>query len=262
VGIVLPTSAYAFGLSRLWRTAGTGRVVSVRQARTFAVGMTVLAVAMVSPLAGAADRDLTAHMVQHVLIIGVVAPLLALGAPLPTMLWVLPVRVRRPAVSTWRGVVSGVRGERWIGWVVAAFVVHVVVMFGWHAPVLYDAAVRDDIVHGAEHLSFLATSTVFWWMVLGVGRRDTWGIAVIAAFLSSLAGIALGAAMTLASHPWYPVYGTGSVALVRQQEAGVVMWAFGGITALASALFVLWRRLELPDRSGAVGHRAGADGRV
>jgi cytochrome c oxidase assembly factor CtaG len=247
VGVALPTAAYAFGLSRVWRTAGPGRVVSLREARTFGVGMAVMAVALVSPLAGAADRDLSMHMIQHVLLIGVVAPLVALGAPFPTYLWVLPARLRGHATIVWRRVTATVAGTRWTTWLAVALVVHVVVMVGWHVPVLYDAAVRNALVHGVEHLSFVVTSVVFWWVAMGAGRRAAWGAGVIAAFLASLSGIALGAAMTFATRPWYRVYGSGLRALREQQVAGVAMWAFGGIAALASAMYVLWRWLEDPE---------------
>jgi putative membrane protein len=244
VGVALPTAAYAFGLSRLWGAAGPGRVVAIREARTFALGMAIMAVALVSPLAGAADRDLPAHMVQHVLLIGVVAPLVALGAPFPTYLWVLPPRLRRGATTAWRRAVGSISGALWTAWLAVALGFHVVVMVGWHVPALYDAAVRNGLVHGTEHLSFVVTSVVFWWVAMGAGRRASWGVSVLAAFLSSLAGIALGAAMTFATRPWYPVYRTGTHALRQQQVAGVVMWAFGGIAALVSAMFVLWRWLE------------------
>jgi cytochrome c oxidase assembly factor CtaG len=247
VAVALPIAAYVFGLSRLWRAAGPGRVVGVGEARTFGIGMTIMAVALVSPLAGAADRDLSAHMVQHVLLIGVVAPLVALGAPFPTYLWVLPARARGQAITTWRRAIATIGGARWTTWLAAALVVHVAVMVGWHVPVLYDAAVDNGVVHGTEHLSFVVTSVVFWWVAMGAGRRAAWGAGVMAAFLASLSGIALGAAMTFATRPWYRVYGTGLHALREQQIAGVAMWAFGGIAALASAMFVLWRWLEAPE---------------
>ena len=72
---------------------------------------------------------------------------------------------------------------------------------------------HNELVHATEHLSFVATSAVFWWVLVGAGRRAGWGAGVVAAFLSSLSGIALGAAMTFATRPWYPVYGTGAHAL-------------------------------------------------
>ena len=73
-------SAYALGLSRVWASAGRGRLVRDSQVRNFVAASAALAVALLSPLATAAEDSLTAHMVQHVLLMVVAAPLLALGA--------------------------------------------------------------------------------------------------------------------------------------------------------------------------------------
>ena len=81
--------AYAVGLSRMWDSAGRGRLVRASQARNFVAAQVVLAAALLMP-----HGSLTAHMVQHVLLLVVAAPLLAMGAPLPTMLWALPARRR------------------------------------------------------------------------------------------------------------------------------------------------------------------------
>ena len=127
-------------------------------------------------------------------------------------------------------------------------------MWLWHAPALYDAAVRHPLVHGLEHLSFVTSAAVFWWAVAG-GRRSRFGAAVIVVFLGALPGTALGAAMLLAPRAWYPRYPD----LSDQQLAGVVMWAFSGLIYVvgAVALFATW--LSGLDRStpGATAPRAG-----
>ncbi len=70
--------AYATGIRNLWANARTARLVGIRPSLSFALALLVLLVALVSPLDGAATRDLPAHMVQHLLLLAVVAPLLAL----------------------------------------------------------------------------------------------------------------------------------------------------------------------------------------
>jgi putative membrane protein len=181
-------------------------------------------------------------MCQHVLLLGVVAPLVGLGAPLPTLLWALPDGLRRRALRWWRRAATSLGGEGWWRWLAAALTAHVVTMVGWHAPVLYDLAVRNEVVHGLEHLSFVATAAAMWWTFAGGVRRARWGAGVLSLFVSSLAGIGLGAAMTFARHPWYQQYAAGRHALQEQQIAGVVMWGFGGAVTVVAALvlFGLW----------------------
>src|SRR5215212_7343909 len=106
--------AYAVGLSRMWGSAGRGRLVRVSQARNFVVAQVVVAAALAMP-----HGSLTAHMVQHVLLLMVAAPLLAMGAPLPTMLWALPDRRREWAIRLWRAAVQG-QARKWALWVSAA----------------------------------------------------------------------------------------------------------------------------------------------
>lgn len=229
-------TAYAVGMARIWESAGRGRLVRRSHVRNFVTAQAVLVVALVSPLATSAHASLTAHMVQHVLLLVVVAPLLAAGAPLPTMLWALPAAWREHGLGLWR-VATRSHGRRWGAWVGAALVAQSVVMLTWHAPVLYEGALTHDLLHVLEHASYVVTATVFWWAVgVGSGRRH--GAAVPVLFVAALPGSLLGAGLTLAGSPWY----AGYPSLPNQQLAGVVMWGFAGLAyVLAGAcLFGLW----------------------
>ena len=122
-------------------------------------------------------------------------------------------------------------------WAATAIVVQTMVMWGWHAPVLYRAALHHPQIHALEHASFLASACLFWWAVgAGSGRRH--GGAVPAVFLAAFPGTVLGAAITLSSRPWYAEYPS----LADQQMAGVVMWGFGGLAYVlaAAVLFGVW----------------------
>lgn len=182
----------------------------------FAGGVAALAVAALPPLASRADTSLTAHMVQHVLLLVVAAPLLALGVP-----W-------RPRSRT-----------PWLAWASAALLAETVAMVGWHLPVLYGAALDHEPLHALEHGSYLATAFAFS-SAVGVGSARHRGGAVAIVFLAAAPGSALGAALTLATRPWYPAYPS----MADQQLAGVVMWAFAGLAYVlaAAALFGVWLR--------------------
>lgn len=217
--------AYAVGHSRM-----RGRV-RVSQVRNFVVAQVVLAIALVMP-----HGSLTAHMVQHVLLLVVAAPLLAMGGPLPTMLWALPERRREWALGLWRACLLG-HARKWALWVGAALVAQIVVMLAWHAPSLYEAAVGHGVVHVLQHASYVVTATVFWWAV-GVGSTGRHGAAVPVLFVAALPGTVLGAGLTLAGSPWYDAYPS----LSDQQLAGVVMWGFAGLAYVlaAAGVFGLW----------------------
>jgi cytochrome c oxidase assembly factor CtaG len=128
-------------------------------------------------------------------------------------------------------------------------------MWMWHAPVLYQAALGNDAVHGVEHLCFVSVGAMQWWALAG-GHRARRGAATLAVFIAAFPATALGAAMLLAPRPWYPDYirGTAAAALSDQQLAGVVMWAFGGLIYVigAAILFGTWLNAgqvdELPVR--------------
>ena len=250
--------AYLVGLRRLWATAGRARLVHPGQAAAWLGGLVVVAVALLPPIGAAAGERLSAHMVQHVLLVGVASPLLALGAPLPTLLWALPPRWRRGLLPWWRRAATSRAGARWARWTAATLVLQVGVLWAWHVPALYQAALASGALHLLEHASFLLTAVAFWWTVTGARHRPGGGAAVVAVFLGGLPATALGALMTLAGRPWYPVYpGDPAAALEDQQLAGVVMWGFGGVAALVAAvvLFAAW--LAALERSTAGGGELG-----
>jgi putative membrane protein len=229
-------AAYAFGVSRAWHTAGQGRLVRASQVRSFAAAEVVLAVALLPPLATSAHDSLTAHMVQHVLLLVVAAPLLAAGGPLPALLWVLPAAARERGLALWRAALRS-HARSWAAWATVALVAQSLAMLAWHAPVLYRSAVHHEFLHLVEHASYLTTGTAFAWAV-GVGSAHRHGAAVPILFVSALPGTALGVALTLAGTPWYAEYPS----MAGQQLAGVVMWGFAGLAYVlaAACLFGLW----------------------
>jgi cytochrome c oxidase assembly factor CtaG len=243
VVLVALALAYATGLRRLWSHTRTARLVGAAPAAAFALALFALLVALVSPLDGAAERDLPAHMVQHLLLLAVAAPLLALSEPVTVVLRALPDRTRRRVTPTVRRIIRGQTSSHgWLVWMVAAFALNSAALVLWHVPALYDAAVRQPAVHALEHVSFLATATLFWWMALGATRRSRRGLGVLAVFAATLPATALGILMTMSRTPWYASYARGAGALRDQQVAGALMWGFGGAALVvgAAALFASW----------------------
>jgi putative membrane protein len=242
--LALGAAVYACGAQRCWATAGHGRIIRPPHVLAAAGAFTALLVALSSPFDRAAHHDLAAHMAQHVLLLSVVPPLLALAAPFTAALYALPGPVRVRAQPAWRHVLRAQSGRWWPAWTAVAFVVANVTVALWHLPGPYAAAVHHDGLHLLEHASFVATATLFWWAVLGAGRPARRGFGVLALFVASLPAAALGVLMTLATTSWYAPYGTGARAVRDQQLAGVVMWAFGGAALVIAAcvLFATWLR--------------------
>jgi cytochrome c oxidase assembly factor CtaG len=170
-------------------------------------GAVVAAAIVAPPTEGWATGSLTAHMSQHVLLIGLAAPLLALGAPAP-------------------------RSPRGLWLLAVAVLAHTGVVLGWHVPALFDAAEAHDPLHALEHVSLLGAATLLWWSAARAGGPEGWGLGALAVFVTSLPMTVLGLGLLLARTPWYAAHRD----LADQQLAGVVMWAGGGMLALAGVL--------------------------
>lgn len=207
-----------------------------------AAGGLVLVAALASPLRSTAGEDVGAHMVQHLLLMSVAAPLLALAAGDPIRLLPWP-RARRWVLGRGSAMAAG------------AGLVYAVVLWGWHLPVLYDAAVDHDVVHAAEHLTMLGAGVAWWSVVLAAGR----GVSHVASFAlvvpTAIHSAVLGAVLTFAPRPLYDGGAASPAdALAAQQLAGTLMWGIGGVPFMAAAavLVATWlRRSEARSR-----HRA------
>jgi cytochrome c oxidase assembly factor CtaG len=244
---------YRSGLAHL----GTRRRRLVRPVNVaaFTGALLVLAIALASPLELAASSVFAAHMVQHLLLMLVVAPLLVCGRPVVVLGQALPLRGRRlfvrlrarPSVRAARDVLLHP---------VSIWAIGAVVLWAWHLPALYEAALRHDALHAFEHASLIATSALVWAVALGRARRS---LAVPAAsallFATALQSGALGAVLALARRPLYPIHASvaptwGLTPLEDQQLAGGLMWVPPGIVYVVVIAGLLARWLgsfEAPD---------------
>lgn len=264
-GVVLPMIAgmllYARGLRRLWLRAGEGHGVRTWEAWCFAAGMLVLVGALVSPLHALGGALFSAHMTQHVLLMGVAAPLLVMGAPLIAFTWALPRHGRRtvsrvlnsqPLHATWYSLTRPF----------VASLLHGAAIWVWHAPALYAASVTSETVHAAQHASFMLSALLFWW---AMRERARHGVAVLYVFATAVHSTLLGALLAFAHDVFYTPYiatapAWGLTPLEDQQIGGLIMWVPGGLIYLAAAmvLFASWLRHSQRGVTGAVGAAAAA----
>ena len=203
--------------------------------------------ALVSPLDRLSEALFSAHMAQHMLLILVAAPLLALSAPIGPLLLGLPPAERARLGHAWKRARPLRVAWRALSHPASAFGLHVAALWAWHLPGPYQAALQAEWLHAVEHGSFLVTALLFWWALVRPPRRFAWlrgPAGTLYLFALALQGGLLGALMTFAPQPWYPAYGAstaawGLTALDDQQLAGAIMWIPAGLVYTAAALAVL-----------------------
>ena len=246
--LVFSAGLYAAGLLRLWMRAGIGRGLSVAQATAFFLGLLAIVVALVSPLDALGESLFSAHMIEHELLMIVAAPLLVLGRPLAVWVCAIP--------ASWRRGIGGffhLPGWRrpWLAFtgVWCAWLLHALVLWLWHLPVFFEAALENDAVHAFQHICFLGTAVLFWWSVLGGAARRTRGIALLSIFTTMVHTSILGALLTLSRTVWYQSYALGSsswdlTGLEDQQLGGIIMWVPAGVIYLVCGLLLSYRCLS------------------
>jgi cytochrome c oxidase assembly factor CtaG len=186
-------------------------------------------------------------MVQHELLMVAAAPLLVTARPLEAWTWALAPRWRRLAGDFFHT-------QAWqAGWRIAvdpmgAWLIHAVVLWAWHVPVFFGAALAHDGWHALQHATFLASALLFWWSVFTTSARSGAGLASV--FTTMLHTSALGALLTFAPSAWYRHYAEtaayGLTALEDQQLGGLVMWVVGGLPYFAVGLAIVARWLAAP----------------
>jgi len=227
---------------RAWTLARRGRPLPPLKVASFAAGLAVLVLALVTPVDSIGEERLfSAHMAQHLLLTMIAPPLLVLGDAGMATLWAVPPRARRAVARAWLR-------TRWpralweaLTHPAVAWLLHVAALWTWHVPRLYDLAVRSAAAHALEHASFVLTALLFWWGLVDrrARRRIGVGPAVLSLFLAAVHGAVFGAAIALASRPWYGAHvrttaAWGLTPLEDQQLAGLLMWVPAGIVYLVA----------------------------
>jgi putative membrane protein len=224
----------------LWRTA------------VFFLGLAALLAALVSVIDAYATVSFAIHMVQHMLLTVVAAPLVMLGAPIRPLLRGLPARVRSSIVRPLARAESVRTLVHLVRHPLVAAALYVGGLYAWHLPNLYDAALLDARVHVIEHAWFFSTALIFWSVVidpepfratLGYGTRLPYLLVLGAAQNTVLGGI-----LSFSSRLLYTAYaGIGTAVfgmdpVTDQRVGGAIMWVVGDFAFLsaASVAFFLW----------------------
>jgi cytochrome c oxidase assembly factor CtaG len=258
--LTLPLLAVALGWGALVRRVNRdhpGHPVLRRRTAAFLGGLLAIAVALQSGIERYDTALFSVHMVQHLLLTMVAAPLLVMGAPVTLLL-----RAAGPAArQRWVLPVLHSRAARVMGHPVLAGLLFAGVMWGTHFSPLFDRALEDRLTHEVEHLVFLATALLFWWPAVGLDPgpyRLSHPVRILYTFLQMPQNTFLAVAIAFAPAPLYPHYATlarswGPDPLLDQQIAGSIMWIGGDLMFLVAILGLVlgWSRREERDTSAA-----------
>ena len=218
----------------------------------FQLGLAVIWFAVASPLDGFADVLLSAHMVEHLLLMSFVPPLLLVGWPVIPLLRGLP----RGVTVYVLGPLIRMKGLRRFGhFLIAPLVAWLamnLVFLGWHVPSAYDFALEHEPWHEFEHVCFLAASILFWWPIVRpwpTRERYAGWLLLLYLVMADIVNTALSAFLAFCDRPVYGYYlrepnPFGISPLSDQRAGAVVMWVVGSLIFLVPAVVLTVRLLQ------------------
>jgi len=213
IGFTIWTALYVIAIKR----AGS---VSFMQQSAFHIGTLAGLAALVSPLDKLGDEYLfSAHMVQHLLLMFITAPLWLIGTP--GWLWdqLVPIQLNKSV--------------NWLISPMVSFAIFVGVILFWHIPSIYQMAQNSEEIHIFEHLLFIGAALIGWWPAFGAEKsslvKPEPPIRILYLFLLAIPCTALAASLTFSHSPLYLFYVTtshpfGLSALEDQHLGGLLMW--------------------------------------
>jgi cytochrome c oxidase assembly factor CtaG len=209
----------------------------------FLGGLATLWLAVASPLDSLSGFLLSAHMVQHLLLLSVAPPLILLASPYLPILRGLPRTFARNGLGPFLGCPLLRQIGHSFTHPVFCWLVMALSLFAWHVPAAFELALRLPAWHKFEHACFFFTALLFWWpVILPFPSRPHWPPWSIPIYLlaADLANTALCAILTFSENVLYPAYAVvprlfGTTALSDQVAAGVIMWVPGSVVYLVPA---------------------------
>jgi len=230
----------------------------------FLMSIALVVFCLLSPLDLMSSQLASAHMVQHAVLMTVAAPLMVLGSMSFICFAGLPIAAKSFAAKSARAL-SKTAGDP-LANPFCPWMIYAAVLWGWHLPVLYGAALRVHMMHDLQHLFFMVAAILFWRPLLDPLSRHRLGggSAVIYLFTTTLHSTVLGVFMTIAPGAWYPEYFGrselwGLSPLEDQQIAGLIMWMPACLSYAVVAVYLFTRLIQSTAESGV---RYGLSGRA
>lgn len=216
----------------------------------FMGGLAAILLALASPVDTYEGVLFSVHMVQHILLEMVAAPLIVLSAPIT-----LALRAAGPSQRRVMLAVLHSHPARWLTFPLVTWFLFAAVNWGWHFSALYNLALGNDAIHYGEHASFLFVALLFWWPVIGPDPQP-WHmphpVRLLYLFLAMPQNSFLGVALLSTERVLYLHYVTvirtwGPTPLDDQHLGGALMWVFGDIVFLTAMVGIVWAWMRFED---------------
>jgi putative membrane protein len=250
LSMVLTAIIYLRGWSKIRRTRPE-QFTGFRLA-SFLSGLGILWLAIGSPMDGFADALLSAHMVEHLLLMSAVPPLLLMGLPGVPLLRGLPEWLLRLIARPLLRLSVLRRIGHWLATPIVAWLAMNLTFLAWHIPGPYCFALEHEGWHDVEHLCFLSTSILFWWCLLRPwptsAHRMGWG-ALIYLVSADVVNTILSAFLSFYGKPIYSYYVDHPnpfhiLALDDQILGAAIMWVIGSLAYLVPAVWITFHLLR------------------
>jgi putative membrane protein len=250
LALIIAFTALVYLRGWLHLRSTSSNLIAGWRAASFVIGLFSIWVAVASPVAALDMQLLSAHMVQHLLLMTLAAPLIWLGEPLRLLshglpqtfvYWVRPLFRRLTVQQLGKGLTQPV-----FCWLAAT-----AALVGWHLPTVFILGMQSGAWHTIEQASFLATGLLFWWPVVqpwpSVSRPDL--SIILYLFLATLPCDILSGFLVFCDRVVYPAYFSSShpfgfSALEDQQCAGALMWTCVTIVYFVAGAILTMRLLS------------------
>ena len=227
----------------------------VRYTCTFLAGVAVIVFVTLGPVGAFDDVYFWAHMIQHILLMMLAAPLLLLGEPVLLALRVSSRSVRHDVLVP----VLRSRAVRFLTNPVVSWLIFAGVLVGTHFTGFFEFALEHPGVHNyVEHPLYLCAGLIYYYPLLGRApvasplRPFTKVISLLTMMVpEAMVGFALYSAgsvlypfyLSVTDRPWGP-----STALLDQRLGGALMWSSGMVFHAVWISVATWEWVKSEER--------------
>lgn len=254
ISVLVVIGAGYLAVFRSVRASAQRRLATTRRLVSFLAGLVLVLLTIFGPLAAYSSTFLTAHMIQHFLLITIAPPLLLAGAPL-TLLLVAAGRVRR---DRWLYPVLHARWFHGFTNPLVGVVLFAVIPVGWYITPAFEQSLTNVWLHYLGYGLFVFAGIHYWWPVIG-GNPSRWNLPHPIRVLYLFALVPIHAFLGSLFYEPSQVMFQGLEALPRywgpdplldQQIAGAMMLIVGEMLGLIATLLAAMRWANADDREG------------
>ncbi|MBM32188.1 MAG: hypothetical protein CL764_04925 [Chloroflexi bacterium] len=251
--LILIIGTYLIGLIRLVKKSNLKkmRIVSITTA------LFLVLFVLEGPIDYFAEQMFFIHMIQHLTIMVIIAPVLLFSNPMPMFIWGTPNFLRKIISKPFSGNSLLKRTITKITKPKYSLSIYIIVLYFWHIPFFYNAALQNNGVHYINHLLFFFASIIYWWPIIGPSPVKS-PLSVIKKIIYVLIAVtpsaALAAFITFSPTPLYdysstPLHWNVASHVEDQRWGGIIMWLPGNFLFLGFliGLFFLWAKEEEKD---------------